>query len=1364
MNISAEDTKNSTKNSSRSKEISTKQSHSKPAVPKTRAKSLNSKATPKIDADTAKLSDLVQSLTSNENFTHYDRIDEIFTRLKHKSAMNLVPFEILDKFVSQVYKNFPASTKIKKNYSKEAKNLTKLLEPLKSYLNLITFAGIDQRLIVDEMTERIFELVKNALQRFIIPLGQNPTKESQKILDSKRCKNCMASICSVLEYMCGLFNRNMFQEHNLLSLSEVLIKTLFAEGAELLHLTCCFTLSGIISSHNKLAVTILNEILNNLNALTDDPNAALGSKSKRINCKDYNVSENIQIKFSTFLVVNIVQHYSSLQKPVRIDGSLDGNQIIIQFEETLGLADKFITEVCSRAFKSRSDAQDYRVYLESFTKDLLKLVFRPEFPIAYQMINLLIIKLFQGLKTFSAIIRHFIIEELSMIGSYLKETIHDIKKSPVVPQQIIKVPMTDHPSVNALASTCICKEGWTANSEMIQCEECWKWFHTDCMGVDPDKYTKESWYCDDCSLFECLQNIRLFEPNVKEDETLSLPKELVKVTQKYKRVYQCLIVNYIIYSGGRLENCSRSVWIGGWADTKTDDDLKILWQSRKMHGMPKLTEKGTSKLIRQYLIVFDLGLSYLHIQSKIISLLNAAQPLTRAKALKSLTSLVQADPDCLSEDMIESAVTEKLYDSSIAVREATVELLGKFITYNSEFSDIYFDNILERLKDKGSSVRKRVIRILKDIVFANPDHERIIQIFCEVVKRIFDDTEVIRDSVIGLFEEFWFGGVRQDLFILVVKVLKVLKCKEPLVQLFKSIILKNSAYKDRLDHLAQTGTEQLVASSSTNNSILYAKILEIVSLSCPELLLDQISTLHQFLTPSNNAVEEAQLFSSICIIIGRTSEFMPSLSQTRIKRIENQLLNLVYTQGSAVLTQALSALCKLVKLCSRNHSIISSLMQKCYLMLKGMSKIKNIETKSQPSLFRAMLALGLSVKFCDKSFLKDLELEEKPFELSVFEVYEKLAQNIDKSIRERALEALSLTWVKFPSILPMCDYLIKNAWQEAHSSEEIIKLLDMFQEFLTSCKEAVSENAEEDTGNVVNVIHGYLDEILASCKNTKIEVRESGAEVLKSIFLQGSVNAGQLIPSLFTMLGDESQGVKEASYFCIEKTFSKSPDLVVVNLKQSLQSAFDLQSVVIGKKQVNTYYPKLYLLIKSKKQLRNKFIKLILEACDCENPEFTEFLCNLLAGFNFTTYEELSPILNFFSGKIQTNALRLLRTMKLTVQKHQKISKQSLVEVLETIQFIVLKNYLIVAYGIKSNEDMDGKGIQKSEDLPSFDDEFEEYRIYIGMSEVFGEELVRLKLKYKSLLVNQNSDEIGVRKRVKKVIEVDNAANEVVEC
>ena len=403
-------------------------------------------------------------------------------------------------------------------------------------------------------------------------------------------------------------------------------------------------------------------------------------------------------------------------------------------------------------------------------------------------------------------------------------------------------------------------------------------------------------------------------------------------------------------------------------------------------------------------------MTYLHIQHKIITLLTASQPLTRARAIKAVCLIVEADPDCLAEDMIESAVTERLLDSSISVREATVELIGKFITYKSEFSDNYYSVLLERLKDKGPSVRKRVIKILKEIIELDPDHERIIEIYCEVIKRIGDDTEFIREAVVLMFEEVWFKAQAKTFFVRFVKVMQILKFKDPVVLVFKAVCEKNPSFLDQLKKVAEMATEQLIASNSLPHSILYSKLLEIASMTAPDLLIDQISTLHEFLTPSQNSNEEAELLSSICIIIGRASEYLSSLNAIRIKRIESQLVNLVYTQGSVVLTQAINALCKIVKFCSRNHKIITNLMHKCFSLLNLHSKTKEIDKKNYPSLYRALLALGLCIKFYDSDVYATIQLEEETeFKVSIFDCFEKYSLNSDENLKERALDALSLT-------------------------------------------------------------------------------------------------------------------------------------------------------------------------------------------------------------------------------------------------------------------------------------------------------------------------------------------------------------------
>ena len=174
-------------------------------------------------------------------------------------------------------------------------------------------------------------------------------------------------------------------------------------------------------------------------------------------------------------MVYVIQNYSSLKNAIRVDGEVDLRIVNDQLQETLGLAQHFINDVSDKCFCIKADSQEYRIFLDSFIQDLLKLIYRPDFPIAYLILNLLAIKLFNSLKTYSAVVRHFIIDLLSLIASKLKKAIHEIKKTPIVPQNLIKVPCTSHPSDNAMSSMCLCKEGWSEEKgEMVQCEECFK--------------------------------------------------------------------------------------------------------------------------------------------------------------------------------------------------------------------------------------------------------------------------------------------------------------------------------------------------------------------------------------------------------------------------------------------------------------------------------------------------------------------------------------------------------------------------------------------------------------------------------------------------------------------------------------------------------------------------------------------------------------------------------------------------------------------------------------------------------------------------------------------------------------------------
>lgn len=132
----------------------------------------------------------------------------------------------------------------------------------------------------------------------------------------------------------------------------------------------------------------------------------------------------------------------------------------------------------------------------------------------------------------------------------------------------------------------------------------------------------------------------------------------------------------------------------------------------------------------------------------------------RTKALRCLSAVVEADPGVLARADIEMAVRSRLMDISTSVREAAVDLLGRFLICRPELTQQYYSMLSERIRDKGVSVRKRVIRILRDICVEQTEFPRIAEICVMIIRRVNDEESVkVSHILIYLLVVFAFSSI-----------------------------------------------------------------------------------------------------------------------------------------------------------------------------------------------------------------------------------------------------------------------------------------------------------------------------------------------------------------------------------------------------------------------------------------------------------------------------------------------------------------------------------------------------------------------------------------------------------------------------
>ena len=78
-------------------------------------------------------------------------------------------------------------------------------------------------------------------------------------------------------------------------------------------------------------------------------------------------------------------------------------------------------------------------------------------------------------------------------------------------------------------------------------------------------------------------------------------------------------------------------------------------------------------------------------------------------------------------------------DSSTMAREAAIDLVGKFILSKEDLISKYYEAICGRILDTGVSVRKRVIKIFKEICMDYPGYAKIPEICVLMIRRINDE-------------------------------------------------------------------------------------------------------------------------------------------------------------------------------------------------------------------------------------------------------------------------------------------------------------------------------------------------------------------------------------------------------------------------------------------------------------------------------------------------------------------------------------------------------------------------------------------------------------------------------------------------
>ncbi|CEF70691.1 Nipped-B-like protein [Strongyloides ratti] len=744
---------------------------------------------------------------------------------------------------------------------------------------------------------------------------------------------------------------------------------MFVNNVEELQTSAINILSNICSKYTTMRFTILQELLNTLHRLPTGRNAK--------NCFRLNATETVS-NF-TILVLQLVQ--SIIKVPLRKkmtnddegesfnDKIMYDDSIVEQsYEKAKKLATFFLNGFLSKLSQKGDD--DYKKHFDNFLQDILVTLFKPEWP-ASELVLLVLCKHlihFYRTKSTDMSLRIASLDYLGTITARLrKDTLSSLDINSVTTKKqidlIVKGIIFDEiDDVNknlddidisnlsnnekhrklmqALVDYLLAKHG----SGDVSVEYGILFY----VGEWYKKYTED---------YEKAKEEHQKQKNSSDSNERDLrkaDKKFAKTTDKFTHMK-----HFLINLADKKHLKKRSQHIRKTSMIMLDGDAQ--WVVRYM-----ASSREFSQSFDKYLKHILYGV---HVETAIG---------LRTKAMRCLTQIIDADNEVLMIPEVNSAVQARMMDQNAAVREATIDLVGKYLNSHIEFLDSYFNVLMGRIKDSSLAVRKRVIRILRDIIEKRCDLPQNYKIFTEMVRRV-NDEESVKKLVVETFQSFWFT-ITHDTNELSRRAYEMAKTmsncnKEGLLPNVESLFTSLNKQMDRgfiesgeqivdalidivltLDQKITNAVNQAedvhdeVMNTKSSHTLLTGVLLTLSVFSCvkPKLLLKHSEVLLPYLSMKAISPSEIQVLKEVIRMLEKIVPLMDYPSDTFINALEERLKELVLDGGKVIIAQALSCMSAAYKKWKKRKPLILTnfLIYLLYLLqLRKKELKKSIEMK-----------------------------------------------------------------------------------------------------------------------------------------------------------------------------------------------------------------------------------------------------------------------------------------------------------------------------------------------------------------------------------------------------------------------------------
>jgi cohesin loading factor subunit SCC2 len=429
------------------------------------------------------------------------------------------------------------------------------------------------------------------------------------------------------------------------------------------------------------------------------------------------------------------------------------------------LSDSFVTQLLKRCAR-KGGAAEFRPILTTFVEDLLLVLLVPEYPAAEMLLFSLVRRWNQDLtlaraKNTQALEATYVTAVFDVLGKVCGVEARILaahRENSMV--MTTGVPMSDD---GDMSLKCFCGKNKT-DVLLISCDHCNTFFHGMCVGLSSDTVPEE-WACDSCRLARIAD---------REQRKHRLNGDESFLDDAYAMRHSYLSTLSHRMGVPEIENATH-FHMARWADELEQKALALTTNqngsSRKIvadvlehwDGLgpsgEDLTEEGSKRAIVS--LVATTSTLFLSFRSQVGFILKLmsddSTPSLRKFSLKAVEKIVEGDPQLMLLPIVTKAVSRRLSDDTISVREAALSLVGSYVVQSPRVANTFHSSLIACLTDIGVSVRKRAVRIYQDILTSNPRYKGR-SAACDVMLRCAADPKEedgVRDLIYDLFGKLW---------------------------------------------------------------------------------------------------------------------------------------------------------------------------------------------------------------------------------------------------------------------------------------------------------------------------------------------------------------------------------------------------------------------------------------------------------------------------------------------------------------------------------------------------------------------------------------------------------------------------------